>query len=109
MAQFPTIKRGDTFAPLLTYTNAGGYPIPLDAISIASQVRGADGSLVANLVVTKLDQVSFPGKYSLSADTSAWPVDQQLEFDIRYVQNGAVAHTDTAVFRVEAPVTVTPP
>lgn len=106
MAQLPPIKRGDTFAPLLTYTDAQGYPIDLTEVEITSQVRDLSGGLVANLTVTKLDQSAYPGKYTLTAETASWPAQRQLQFDIRYVRSGAITHTESALLRIDYPVTV---
>lgn len=106
MVQFPPIKRGDTFSPLLTYLAADGYPIPVTDIAISSQVRNANRELIANLTVSKLDQILYPGKYTLYATTATWPIGEELRVDIRYVQNGAVTHTETASFRVVLPETI---
>lgn len=101
MAQISPIKQGDTFGPMATYTNAAGVPIDVTNIQIASQVRDGNGTLIATLVVSKLNQTTYPGQYSLNAATDSWPVNRQLMMDIRYIENGAVVHTDTLTFRVE--------
>lgn len=109
MPQIPTMKRGDTFAPLAVYRDSAGNPINLSTTDIASQVRDGDGSLIATLSVTKMDQTTSPGKYSLFGSTDAWPVNRQLLIDIRYLQSGVVVHTETASFKLEQAVTMPPP
>lgn len=97
MANNLSIKQGDTFAPLAAYTDNAGVPIDLTNIQIASQVRDGDGNLIATLTITKLPE---QGNYTLSSPTQNWPVNRQLSMDIRYIQSGAIIHTETLSFRV---------
>ena len=103
-SSYPTIKRGSTVRWACELKNAAGQAIDLSDSVITSQLRQQNGVLVAELTVTILDQVDNRGKFLLSADTSAWPVDS-LQIDVRRVVGGVVTYSSTGRIDVEAEVT----
>lgn len=95
-------KRGDTFKLSCTYMLDGVAAVtPTD---VKSQVRTHGGTLVAELVVTRIDDTV--GRFDLScADTTAWPV-SVLQCDIQYTDaNGNIASTDNLAIQVLRDVT----
>jgi hypothetical protein len=103
-SSYPTIKRGSTVSWACELKNAAGQAIDLADSVITSQLRQQNGALVADLTVTLLDQTTNRGKFTLSADTSAWPVDS-LQIDIRREVGGVVTYSTTGRIDVEAEVT----
>ena len=73
MQTLAPFKRGDVFQIGATAKDSAGVVINLTAVTIRSQVRTAAGALVAELLVSKANQTTDPGEFSLSyADTTAW-------------------------------------
>lgn len=83
---------GATFDQVLTYKDSNGTPIDITNIDIQCQLRTVDKTLLANVVVTKLDPAA--GSYRMVvADTNSW-AEGDAVFDIRYAQAGNVAITN---------------
>lgn len=98
------IKRGDTFFVVCTYTDSNNNPLNLLQISIKSQIRDVKNQLISELIVEKLDQEEFTGKFSLKSDTDSWPVGE-LKWDIQYTSSGNVSSSDTIKINVIPDVT----
>lgn len=99
-----TFKRGDTFL-LTCYYKVNGVAAALPA-QITSQLRTPVDVLVADLVVTRVDEAG--GIYTLSAlpsATQSW-VPRTLNCDIQYIDaSGNINSTETFQVNVEADVT----
>lgn len=82
-----------------------GVPVDLTAYAITSELRWGT-SLVTTLVVTKANQGTSPGGFTLSSpSTSAWPT-ASLSCDLKFIDGaGMVQHSDTFVMQVEPAVT----
>jgi len=103
--QVVTHKRGDTFIPSCTYLDSDGLPADYTAlaITIKSQVRAPNGTLVANLTVTAGVGV---GEFVLEGlSTQNWPVGD-LRWDIQFTQGSHIFSTQSAILRVSDDVTV---
>lgn len=101
-----SIKRGDTFRIVATYTDPNGVVPDITTLGIRTQIRDAKGTLISEPVITKLDQTdqATRGKYTLRADTDTWPL-QTLVWDIEYTINGDVTSTNTFTIVVTPDVT----
>lgn len=101
-------KRGDTIAWTAIYEE-DGTPVNLTSHTITCQVRKrSNNDLVGTLTVTKSNQTTDPGEYTLSqiaATVAAWPV-TELVADIQYSVGGVVASSETFGITLEADVTV---
>ena len=86
-------KRGDTFLLACVY-KVDGEPAPIDGLTIASQIRQANGSLVATLAVEP--DIVETGKFLLTPDTETdtWPIDT-LFCDLEISENGFIRSTQT--------------
>lgn len=96
MKILPPLKRGDTFQLGCLAKDADGQPESLDGVTLRSQARSAlSGQLIAELTVSKADQVAHPGQFSIgAADTSSWPV-APLLIDVELRVGQAVTSTET--------------
>jgi hypothetical protein len=105
MASRFALKRGDSFIANCIYKDADGIPVNLDTagIEIVSKVRSPDGLTLFPLEVTIKDQVATPGGYSITGDTSSWPLGE-LSWDIRFNQAGQSFPSETIQFRVTEPI-----
>ena len=99
------VKRGDTFTLACTYKQ-NGVAVSVADFTIRSQVRDSSGDLVAELAVSKADQVAYPGVFVLAAaDPMNWPVDI-LSCDIQFSDSeGVVRSTQTFQIPVVEDVT----
>lgn len=96
MAEVITHKRGATFEAGCLHEDGG--PVDLTSVTITSQVRTAGGRFVGDLAVTKGNQGTAPGTFTVRAEAAAtalWPL-ATLIWDIRYQTAGGVAYTETA-------------
>ena len=99
--QIVTFKRASTFGASCTYTPETGGPADLTGVSIASDVRDANGKIYA-CAVTVID----PTHFSISYDnTSGWALGSAY-WDIRFSTNGVVFFSDTVVLNIINNVTV---
>lgn len=90
----PPIKRGDTFELSCVYKQDGAA-IDITALSIRSQVRDEYGVLVEELTVTKSNQATYPGMFSLAAAAPiAWAA-SMVSCDIQFSSAGLVQSTQT--------------
>jgi hypothetical protein len=89
------LKRGDTLYLVCTYSDNNDVAIDLTNVSIESNVMSSVKEHITALVITKLDQVTNTGKFSITAPVGfTFPVGKHL-FDIQYTENGFVQSTDT--------------
>jgi len=95
-------KRGDTFILVCVY-KVDGEPAPIDGLTIASQIRQANGSLVANMMVEPDED---EGKFLLTPDTETdtWPLDV-LQCDIEITDDGFVRSSETVYIPVVKDIT----
>ena len=106
MAVLSPIKSGDTLGMTVTYTDYLGVPIDITGIAISSQVRDGNSNLIAMFTIVKGDQIANPGQFSMTSATSSWPINTQLEFDIKYITPvSVITHTDPVYFRVIPAIT----
>ena len=106
MITLPNFKRGDTWSLDCTYKRQG-TPVSVADISIRSQIRKSDYTMVTDLIVTKGDQATKPGTFALTpkvSDTTTWPLDK-LICDIEFTSNGVVLSTETFTIPVVEEVT----
>lgn len=99
------IKRGDTLYLVCTYTDNNDTPIDLTNVSIEVKVMSSTKQHMTSLVITKLDQVTNTGKFTITS-----PVGYQLPigkhyFDIQYTESGFVQSTETMNLTVIEDVT----
>lgn len=92
------IKRGDSFL-LALVTSVDGVPQDLTNWEVRSSIATLNGfQEVADLTVTYTDRAA--GEFTLSADTSAWPLGC-LEFDVRYTtDSGQIVTTDSVIVKI---------
>lgn len=94
-------KRGDLFSLVCTWKE-DGVAQSVDSLTIKSQVRRKNGSLVADLVVTKLSDL---GKFTLTcSDTEDWHIGT-LICDVQITENGITRSSQTFVIPVIEGVT----
>ena len=89
------IKQGTSFSVSCVYS-VDGTPTAVDDITITSQVREQDGTLVANLSPVKTSEV---GEFTIYALTDPWPLGR-LIWDIKYTTASNRVHTETVEIRV---------
>jgi len=98
-----TYKRGDTFAPTMSYQTDQGVPASLVGYEVTSQVRNGRFGIVETLVVEVTNAAG--GLFTIEpVDTSDWPLGV-VQWDIRYDLNGNVMHTETVDIRIKREVT----
>jgi hypothetical protein len=108
MSRTQTIKHksGDHFEFQATYTDELENPISLASVDIKSQIRLPDGTLVTEMKVTKKDQITYPGEFSLVAPkTSHWEANKLMIWDIQYSHGGKITSTETLNIQVLPDVT----
>lgn len=103
----PRLKSGDSWSLVCVYAEAG-VPTSITGMTIRSQLRTAAGGLIAEMVITPdPDQVTNPGKFTLSPvdpDTNDWPVGAH-EIDIEVTAGGVIRSTETVILPVIRGVT----
>lgn len=95
--RLPYFKQGDTFQLGATYLDADGLPIDLTSITIKAQLRTASGDLIDTLTISKANQTTAKGQFSLSAtavQTTGWPTGI-ARGDIKLTLNGAPVSSET--------------
>lgn len=96
--QLPPFKRGDSFVLACTYKQ-DGVAASVALYTIKAQLRDSSGQLVHELSVSKANQTTNPGVFSLvGGATGAWPLDI-LRCDIQFSEGDTVRSTQT--FTVE--------
>jgi hypothetical protein len=92
--QLPPFKRGDTFILSCVYKQ-DGTPTSVELFTIRAQLRDSIGALVKELTVTKANQTTNAGVFTLSAGiTTSWPLDL-LRADIQFTEAGTIRSTQT--------------
>ena len=96
-------KRGDTFILVCVY-KVDGVPTSIDNLTIASQIRQANNTLVATLAVEP--DIVETGKFLLTPDTETdtWPLDV-LQCDIEITDDGFVRSSETVYIPVVKDIT----
>lgn len=103
-ATIAPIKRGDSFILACTYKQ-NGVPTNVDQFLIRAQVRDSSDALVQALVVSKANQSTNPGVFTLSAGIiDGWPIDL-LRCDIQFSEEETVRSTQTFFIPVEEDIT----
>lgn len=102
-------KRGSTFSKHCRYevkqANGQYQPQDLTDVTIKSQIRSSDFRLITELTASKYDQSTNTGEFVLSAgSTWLWPITQAI-WDIMYIKNDVVTHTETRTIKIERSVT----
>jgi hypothetical protein len=99
-------KAGDSYARLLTIPAdfADGYFV---GWTPKSQIRAADGSLVAECTCTWLDSSTTRHLQLVVVDTSIWPVGCSVQTDVQFTRtsDNFIMSTTTATLRVARDVT----
>ncbi len=111
-AEFP-FNAGDTFDPVLTWTDDSGAPVDLTGVTIECHLRDGAGELApglpsTGLVVNTLDQLTDTGKFRLVAAfavTALWP-QGTLFGNVRMTFPVGPTRRSTATFLVKV---LTPP
>ena len=102
------LAQGATFAVTLLRTSAAGLPMALTGSTLRSQIRRRDtDALLAECVVTILDQVADPGRYTLTvpaAGTLAWPIGT-VYGDIEVITGSVRDHLGAFAINVTRPQT----
>ncbi len=108
MKTLPPLKRGDTFQLGGIAKDSDGTPENLAGITLRAQARVAiTGQLLAELTVSKSDQVEHPGEFSISAlaaVTAQWPATMLL-IDIEQRVGSEVASSETLRLNIVEDVT----
>ena len=97
-----TIKHGTTFRATLKATRAGS-DIDLTSVPVDSAVKTADGSFRFSLTVLKTDPVAGIGE--VSGDSSTWPQDTVMLWDVKYSETNNVWATPTRGIKIDEAVT----
>lgn len=101
-------KKGSTFEITGRYGVRGRY-VALTGMTMSASVSFFCGSDPIALTVTPdPDQVSNPGKFTISGDTAGWPTGCG-EADIRFVSGDDVFYSETFHFHIDTPITVPDP
>lgn len=97
-ASLPPHKRGDSFVLACTYRQ-DGVAASVALYTIRAQLRDSSSQLVQELSVSKANQTTSPGVFSIAGGaTGAWPLDI-LRCDIQFTEGDTVRSTQT--FSVE--------
>lgn len=94
------IKRGDTLYLVCTYTDNNDVPIDITNVAIESKVMNSVKVHYLDLVVTKLDQITNPGKFTITKNPAHNLDVGKYFWDIQYTENGLVQSTDTMILNV---------
>ena len=96
-------KRGDTFILVCVY-KVDDEPASIDGLTISSQIRQANGSLVANMAVEP--DIEEVGKFLLTPDTETdtWPLDT-LFCDLQIHEGSFIRSTQTFKINVIKDIT----
>ena len=99
--QIVNFKRASTFTAGCTYSQDLGGPPDLTGVSIASDVRDANGKIYSCAVT-----ITDPTHFTISYDnTSGWGLGSAY-WDIRFLKDGVVFFSDTVVLNIINNVTI---
>lgn len=102
--QLPNFKRGDTFNLACVYKQ-NGTPVSVAPFTIRAQLRDSGNVLIQELAVSKANQTTSPGSFTISAGaTIGWPIDL-LRGDIQFTENGNIRSTETFSIQIIEGVT----
>lgn len=93
---------GDTFDPTLTYKE-NDEAVDITDFTIRSEVRQADGTLVATLTVDKTEPES--GEFTAVGQTTDWPDNENLYWDVEFNSNGTIRSMPRVILHAESDVT----
>lgn len=94
------IKRGDTLYLVCTYTDNSDVPVDLTSVGIESKVMTSTKIHYLDLVVTKLDQITNKGKFTITKNPTDVLEVGKYFWDIQYTESGLVQSTETMVLNV---------
>jgi hypothetical protein len=94
-----TIKAGATFAQQFSLVEDDGVT-PVAASAIRGQIRDRQDMLVWEMAFTQVGT----GQYTVTHDTSGWPVGN-LRFDLLLTLPSGAVNTETVDLVVQGPVT----
>ena len=97
------VKKGDTFTLVGTYKQ-DNVPADITSFDIRAQVRDARGALVDELVITKADQLTDIGVFTVSGGNIDW-LPGEYQCDIEFSNGGTVRSTQTFFIPVVQDVT----
>lgn len=105
MNTFQPFKRGDTFNLVCVYKQ-DDTPTSVENMTIRSQIRKSNKSLVSDLDATILDQEEHPGEFVLvpDTDTADWPLETLL-CDIQISEGSTIRSTQTFMIPIIDDVT----
>lgn len=95
------LKAGDHFVARVTVKRQG-VAVDLTSVTITSQVRRRDKTLVSGLTITPTNLAA--GQFTVSGATGAWPLGQLL-WDIQFIENSIQWSMPTRGILVEDDVT----
>lgn len=98
------LKQGDSFDQLVTIPAdfADGHFV---GWAVASQLKNAEGAVIANLDVSWADAATTRTLRLLKIDTKAWPLGS-YEFDVQFTRaDGYTVSTSTAKLKITKDVT----
>lgn len=96
-----TIKQGNSFNFVVSYTDDSGAPLPLDDAIITADIKNSRKGKIATLNALRLDSNTF--ELSLPVGVKLPPM--ALYMDIRLEQSGTVRNSDTLQLNVVEVVT----
>lgn len=96
------IKQGESLRLLVTIMDDSSVPVDLSSLVISSQVRSANGDLVAALSWGATAQGGVATAEVM--DTSQWPIGL-LRADLKVVESGFIIKSETFAIRVNRAVT----
>lgn len=104
VATLAPIKQGDSFVLACQYKQ-DGVATSVELFTIRAQVRDSNDDLVQELDVSKANQTTNPGVFTLSAGIiDSWAVDT-MRCDIQFSEGETVRSTQTFYIPVEEDVT----
>ena len=107
MTDLPNLKRGDTFSLGCLKKDADGAPEDLSSVTIACQVRDGSDALIATPVISKANQTTSPGEFSITlpAATTETLDLSRYYLDIEFTVGSEVVSSETARFKVVKDIT----
>jgi hypothetical protein len=108
----PTItirhKRGATLSYAGLVADSSDVPIDLTGYTVTCELRDASLTLASAATVTMLDQVTDPGRFTITvpaASTETWTAGRALRMDVRIESPSRVDYTDTWLIDVVERIT----
>lgn len=98
------IKQGDTFYPLLKWTENNGDIASLAGVVIASKVRNKQSKAIAFELATESRNDALGELQFAPVDTSSVPLGEYV-WDMKISVNDIVTHTETKTIHIQEAVT----